>query len=116
MNATAKAISSNPAPVDVTREASWYGIGGRACRLTRRAYETLRFAESAQDGLLALHQLLFSTWEAIQQPAFIAARGYVAWTASTGTAYQATVQLEDCSLLIDLAVPDGAAPALRLAA
>lgn len=117
MNAVVKEIFSNPAPVDVTETAGWYGIGGHACCLTARAWASLGFDADPAAGLTALHEVLSATRDAIARPAFVEAPGFVAFhLPATGTAFEARVVLDDCSLLIDLDAADDATPAVRLAA
>ena len=117
MNAVVKEIFSNPAPVDVTETASWYGIGGHACRLTARAWVSLGFDRDPAAGLTALHEVLSATADAIARPAFEEAPWAVAFAIpATGTPLIARLVVEDCSLLIDLDEADDATPALRLAA
>ena len=116
MNALAQNAHDNLAPVAVTETASWYGIGGNACRLTARCWASLGFDRDPAAALTALHEVLSATSDAIARPAFEESPWAVAFELpATGTALVARLVVEDVSLLIDLAVADDASPAGRLA-
>jgi len=116
MNAVAKGVFSNRMPVDVTEAGRFYGIGGNAIRLTRQAFDALGIGVDPSTGLANLHEVLNAAGEAVRRPAFVAARGYVAWTMPNAVAFEGRAQLDDCSLLIDLVTSDDSTPAMRLAA